>query len=59
MIAAVLSMKRLDLNTFDTDGDTPLLRAVRSHKINLVKLFANDPRYDLNSYSREGKTALF
>jgi ankyrin repeat protein len=59
MITALLSVKRLDLNAFDKEGNTPLIRAVRSLKTDLVKLLASDPRCDVNCYSRDGKTALF
>jgi ankyrin repeat protein len=63
ILPALLSIKRLDLNVYNTDGYTPLLVALMDDTMaradTVVDLLAGDPRCDVNAPSREGVTPLF
>jgi ankyrin repeat protein len=56
--AVLLSLKNLDINVVNSDGQTPLIRATIAGRRWMVEMLASDPRCDLNCYSREGMTAL-
>jgi ankyrin repeat protein len=58
-VATVLSLAKLDPNELNKEGETALIRGVKTHLSWLVQLLATDPRCDLNAYNREGMTALY
>jgi ankyrin repeat protein len=58
-LLSLLRVKRLDLNVYNSAGDTPLLRAVRGGLHEIVAQIAADPRCDVNAPQRDGSTPLF
>lgn len=55
---ALLSIPNLDLNAYDKEGQTPLIRAIQYNSKNLLSYLISDPRCDLDFQNINGETPL-
>lgn len=58
LVNYLLTVSDINVNTQDDDGLTPLMAAVISEDINIVKPFLKASGVDLNVQDNEGRTAL-
>jgi len=56
LIDKLLKKKIVSLNTIDQDGNTVLMRLLKSKKYDLVEKYMNDLESDINHQNKEGNT---
>ena len=57
-VEEILNTRLININLVDSDGDTPLILAVRNGHLNVVKILLEHPDVDVNAPGTIGWTPL-
>ena len=59
IVKELIKIPKINLNIPDSDGNTPLIKAVQNKNLFLVDILSKDQRCDIDRYNNEGLSALY